>query len=171
MTTPQNRLWRVVLPWEQDDEGHFDTDVYAPTPESACLAAAAIMLDHDEHSGLESQAERDAWIKGRADEAVCVVDVRENALQDLRALFAHELGIGADCANAETICWEALRSVIRLHRSHLLTGRQEVQARQAYRVTRMADDGPRVHMDALRTLPMAVIEARAQGAPYEVQIL
>lgn len=171
MTTPQNRLWRVVLPWEQADEGHFDTDVYAPSPESACLAAAAIMLDHDEHSGLESRAERDAWIKGRADEAVCVVDVRESALQDLCTLFAHELGIDAERASAQAICWDALRSVIRLHRGHLLTDRQELQTSQRYRVTRMADDGPCEHSNTLRTLPMAVLEARTQGAPFEVQIL
>lgn len=171
MSTPQNRLWRVVLPWEQDDEGHFDTDVYAPTPESARLAAAAIMLEHDKHSELECQSERDAWIQDRADQAVCVVDVREGALQNLLALFAHELGIHADSGSAETICWDALRSVFRLHRGHLLTDKPEAQDRQVYRVTRIGKHGPRVHTDTLRTLPMAVLQARAQGGAYELQIL
>lgn len=171
MTTLQNRLWRVVLPWEQDDEGHFDTDVYAPTPEAACLAAAAIMLEHDKHSELDNEAERNAWIKDRAGQAVCIVDVRESALQDLRALFAHELGIHADSDSAQAICWDALRSVIRLHRGHLLTDTPQARARQAYRVTCTDDHGPRVHTDTLRTLPMAVLEARAQGGHYEVQIL
>lgn len=171
MTTPHNRLWRVVLPWPQDDDGHFDTDVYAPTPESACLAAAEMMLLHDEHSALDSQAERAAWIKGRADEAVSVVDVQDSTLQDLRALFAHELGLHADSGSSQAICWDALRSLIRLHRGHLLADRPQAQNRQTYRIARMDDHRPCVQMDTLCTLPEAVLEARAQGGAYEVQIL
>lgn len=171
MTTTQNRLWRVVLPWAQEDQGHFDADVFAPTAESACLATAAIMLQHDEHSALDSQADREAWIKGRAVEAVSVVDVRESTLQDLRALFAHELGLYPDSGSTQSICWDALRSLIRLHRGHLLANRPHAQNRQTYRITRMDDHRPCERMDSLCTLPEAVLEARALGGAYEVQIL
>jgi hypothetical protein len=171
MNTPGIRPWRVLLPWEQADEGTFDIDVHAPDAETACLAAAAQMLEADTIAVFDSQAERDDWIRGRAEAALLVSDLRMDTLQSLRDLLVDELGLGAANTDAPEICWKALKTLARLHRRHLFAMTPKAHVERAYSITRPSGDGGLSHTDSLDTVHVAVHEARSQGGAYQLRFL
>ncbi|WMD23937.1 hypothetical protein RAS12_30355 (plasmid) [Achromobacter seleniivolatilans] len=171
MNTLENRPWRVMLPWEQADEGCFDVDVIAPDAEKASLAAATKMLEADTGAEFDSEEDRDKWIRGRAEAALLVSDLRKDALQDLRNILAVELGLDTETDGAPEICWNALKALARLHRHHLLAKQPAECDRLAYRITRSDGDGAVTHAGSLHSIHAAVREARSHGGAYALSFL
>ncbi|WP_025139634.1 hypothetical protein [Achromobacter sp. DH1f] len=170
MSTPQMRLWRAVLPWEQADEGHFTSEAWAQNSTDACIAVASEMADADATLDFVDLAHREDWISARAGEAISVFDVRMQVRQTLYALFADDLQLPARPGGGE-ICWSALTAVMRIHRRALFPDTATERPPQSFVLDQVIDGEARQRVGHLVTVHEAVHDARMATGGYALTVL
>lgn len=116
------QLFSVTLRWPQSDQGDYSQYVLAGDHYEACLLTARKMAeaqeeDSDDHfDAFEDDAERETWIKERAEDSMACCLVADSLVSDLSELFAAELFPDGVRLNIDI---EGLRSLVLENRDRL----------------------------------------------------